>query len=503
MLICRMIVETVSPLHIGGGEKDYILDDPVDRDIFGFWRIPGTSLAGLLRSECLKYFDLITTESLFGSSNGKDSSLVWCSDANLLDYDYESNLLTAYQKQNLGSEQARQIKIQMGPYIRDHVRISLTTGVAEDAAKFDEEIVPLGTRFAFELKFVDGKDKQESAAPDLVNAFLYLCSLLKQGKISFGGSLVNGFGRIKCVYCEVREFNLKEISGLESWLNLKKGIKFNQNAGVVIDLDKLTFNNPQKNITEGISFDFSLPLKTDGPLLPGGTEVINTPTVADQNNDYGADMVCLKTPKISYKNQSVSFVYTLSGSSLRGAIRHRCYDIAEIKYGKDEANKIIDSVFGFASNQSDGQEANKTLGASGKIYCSEIYFTNAKTKRVQHVAIDRFTGGAIKGALFDEAPLWGSSLKLKVRIRGVDLSPKETDVLNHALLDLMMGRLPLGGGTNRGNGIVYLEGDSQENSITENLQNISLTDTFIDKHSVNNMYEFMIKAEEVLNDERS
>ena len=48
MLIARFIIETVNPMHCGGG-TDPLLDQPVTRDAYGSYFIPGTSLAGILR----------------------------------------------------------------------------------------------------------------------------------------------------------------------------------------------------------------------------------------------------------------------------------------------------------------------------------------------------------------------------------------------------------------------------------------------------------------------
>ena len=95
---------------------------------------------------------------------------------------------------------------------------------------------------------------------------------------------------------------------------------------------------------------------------------------------------------------------------------------------------------------------------------------------LNHVAIDRFTGGAIDGALFAEkTAYWHSDQQddypLKMNILVDDANIKKAinkhnencakkisfdDVCNAfdaALADLCEGRLPLGGGVNRGHGI--------------------------------------------------
>ncbi len=488
MLVCRMIIETVSPLHIGGGQQDFALDSPVDRDVFDLWRIPGTSIAGVLRAASLKLYGEDLTKELFGSANSEkdiSSSLIWCSDGRLLDIDYETNPVTAYEKKLSKDDKKTKVLIPQGPYVRDHVKISLATGTAEDGAKFDEEIVPSGARFAIELKF-DGRS-QEADSAETGRSFLKLCYLLNQGAIGFGAGSVNGLGRIKGIYCDVRSFDMTKTAGLESWLNLKKGIRFSKHDGQICSLEKIEESELHKHgKAETISFDLDLPLQSSGPILPGG-----------QNpEEQGIDMVCLKTPRLDYRRNTdkyVRYIYTLPGSSFRGAVRHRCYEIAEIKYGKEKANNLLKSIFGYIPDKDSEKDS---AGAAGKICCSEIYFENVSTKRVQHVAIDRFTGGALDGALFDEAPIWNSNLKFKVNITAAELTPLENELLCHSLLDLLSGRLPIGGGTNRGNGVVALNGYDPNRNLGEQIKSVKLKAGNVKGDAVSTLYELMTRTEE-------
>ena len=84
-------------------------------------------------------------------------------------------------------------------------------------------------------------------------------------------------------------------------------------------------------------------------------------------------------------------------------------------------------------------------------------------KVLNHVKIDRFTGGAVPGALFSEEVLYSPktffTLKLllyKAAItEGKENKENKEDILKAfeaALTDLCKGYLPLGGGVNRGNG---------------------------------------------------
>lgn len=442
MYIARFILQTKTPLHCGGG-SDPSLDQPVNRDSYGLWRIQGSSVAGILRSY-IKDAEPKLEDILFGHQNrnfsslDQSASLVWCSDASLLDFDDDF----AFKKIASGKD----IGFGVGPFVRDHVNIDLEKGTATDGGKYDEEIVPPGVKFAIELK-LDGWNEELSA--DKSDAFLKLCSAIKQGLITFGGKTVSGYGKVVCTYAEVKELNLKNKDDLETYLNLSDSPVFADNEGHSVELLKVDdFTSKDGSLYTG---KLVLPLVSNGPILVGGTN----------SKDSEVDMVCLMTPILDDKKKDYIYKYTISGSSLRGVIRHRVFDILKALDKDNESSDELNSIFGSVSGKN---------GSAGHIKCSDIYLDVDKAQHVQHVAIDRFTGGAIDGALFDEAPVWESGLLLKTEIEFTDLTALQTAVLMHALLDICTGDAPIGGGTNRGNGVVRIK--DLDKGILSALQNV-------------------------------
>lgn len=442
MYIARFILQTKTPLHCGG-DSDPSLDQPVNRDSYGLWRIQGSSVAGILRSY-IKDAEPELEDILFGHQNrnfsslDQSASLVWCSDASLLDFDDDF----AFKKIASGKD----IGFGVGPFVRDHVNIDLEKGTATDGGKYDEEIVPPGVKFAIELK-LDGWNEELSA--DKSDAFLKLCSAIKQGLITFGGKTVSGYGKVVCTYAEVKELNLKNKDDLETYLNLSDSPVFADNEGHSVELLKVDdFTSKDGSLYTG---KLVLPLVSNGPILVGGTN----------SKDSEVDMVCLMTPILDDKKKDYIYKYTISGSSLRGVIRHRVFDILKALDKDNESSDELNSIFGSVSGKN---------GSAGHIKCSDIYLDVDKAQHVQHVAIDRFTGGAIDGALFDEAPVWESGLLLKTEIEFTDLTALQTAVLMHALLDICTGDAPIGGGTNRGNGVVRIK--DLDKGILSALQNV-------------------------------
>ncbi len=444
MYIARFILQTKTPLHCGGG-SDPTLDQPVNRDSYGLWRIQGSSVAGILRSY-VKDAEPELEDILFGNKNrifssfDQSASLVWCSDASLLDFDETF----AFRKVASGQE----LGFGVGPFVRDHVNIDLEKGTATDGGKYDEEIVPPGVKFSIELK-LDGWDNEITS--DQSDAFLKVCAALKHGLITFGGKTVSGYGKVDCTYADVRELDLKKKDDLETYLNLSDAPVFSDGEGHSVEIPEI-----EELITKDNSLysgKLILPLVSNGPVLVGG---INT-------KDADVDMTCLMTPVLDETQKEYIDKYTIPGSSLRGVIRHRVFDVLKALNRDNEQNEVLSSIFGSVSG------AN---GSAGHIRCSDIYLNVDKSQHVQHVAIDRFTGGAIDGALFDEAPVWEQGLELNAQIEFTDLNALQTAVLMHALLDICTGDAPIGGGVNRGNGVVRLK--ELDKGLPTALQNVKI-----------------------------
>lgn len=88
------------------------------------------------------------------------------------------------------------------------------------------------------------------------------------------------------------------------------------------------------------------------------------------------------------------------------------------------------------------------------MYFDEDQVNNDKI--FNHVAIDRFTGGAMDGALFSEkvSQLMEDQITLNIFIdKSFDDESLEIKAFENALVDICKGLLPLGGMTTKGHGI--------------------------------------------------
>ena len=121
--------------------------------------------------------------------------------------------------------------------------------------------------------------------------------------------------------------------------------------------------------------------------------------------------------------------------------------------------KAVVELFGNAK-----EEKNECL--KGRVIVSDIYCENHSEKKLDHVKIDRFTGGALDGALFSERVIHSGKLNMEITLLPPRDNNKSVDediekAFNLAIKDICGGRLPLGGGTMRGLGTMLAS--SEEN----------------------------------------
>ena len=106
-------------------------------------------------------------------------------------------------------------------------------------------------------------------------------------------------------------------------------------------------------------------------------------------------------------------------------------------------------------------------GQRGRVVISDLFIENPGPQKIlNHVSIDRFTGGArtLEGALFDEKPYYGGdefTMKISVLETANLKDEKVREALSDALGDLAAGRLAIGTGAGRGNG--YFKGNIEWN----------------------------------------
>ena len=189
--------------------------------------------------------------------------------------------------------------------------------------------------------------------------------------------------------------------------------------------------------------------------------------------DERSDMTFVREPVITWEKGKATIVeqervILIPASSVKGALAHRTayhYNrlegvfadkktAEELEKNTGKENKAVKTLFG---SEGDRKGKNKQRGNILFSDVIEKQEASLEKKVLNHVKIDRFTGGAVDGALFSEEVLYapGKTFNLELMLRKTAVDEKDGKIVKAfeaALTDLCKGYLPLGGGVNRGNG---------------------------------------------------
>lgn len=439
--LARIIIEAATPIVVKSGEKNFLTDGVVLRDVNGMPYIPGTSIAGVVRHA---WKDAgMDVKEIFGfqeEKNGEGSKVIF-TEARILDslgrvvdglQPISDSLLLDYKQLP----------------IRQHVRIT-EKGVAADKGKFDEEIVYAGTRFCFEMEML-GEESDSGKFDELLE-------VLQNRTFRLGSGTRKGFGDIKLVSVWKKNLNLQVADDMD--LYLSKSSNLEESCHWFRDEDKMKCTANSNGWTK-----YELLLTPENFFLFGSGY-----------GDDEADMTPVKEKKVNWENgigQLSEYSYLMPATSLKGAIAHRVafhYNRLQKKYadllsenerescvGKN--NEAVRILFG-----SEGNEKGEGK-LRGNVILSDLYLSdNVQDKLMNHVAIDRFTGGAIDGALFTEKVAYRKTAMPVIELWVNKLSDEVQVPFELTLDDICKGMLPLGGGVNRGNGLftgeIYKNGE--------------------------------------------
>jgi CRISPR/Cas system CSM-associated protein Csm3 (group 7 of RAMP superfamily) len=179
------------------------------------------------------------------------------------------------------------------------------------------------------------------------------------------------------------------------------------------------------------------------------------------NRPLEEEVMIYKDGKIDFEKQTI-----IPATSIKGAISHRVafhYNKLKQKYADQGEgtvgveNYAVSLLFGHAGQDNTGKAID---AKAGNVFINDMYYSKNQidnSKILNHVAIDRFTGGAMDSALFSEkiSRIKSGGFNLEIFISKSTLT-KDDEVkhaLEETLMDICKGLLPLGGMTTKGHGI--------------------------------------------------
>lgn len=401
-------VELQSPLLIGAGESDGIIDTLVLKNKQGQPFIPGTSLAGVLRAIALRE-DPVLAGLLFGEIKKKKSDNEVAVMEEKIEKVNELDKQSAVCVEDIILSNARIV-------LRDGIEIDGLTGVGIAGHKYDYEVVERGARGVLRIRVLL-RGYHEPRLPEIKVFIERMADRLMAG-IALGALTTKGFGRLRGAAIRACIYDFRELSAVKAWLLEKE-------SAVVY---RATSTACEEN---GGDFVLQSAFSLKGALLVRAV------------NDNKATQ-CKNDSSIAYAQMKSNEDFLIPGTTLKGVLRKQAERVLR-KIGKNK--ELLQSLMGYST------EDKKV---KSRLYVEEMYFKQGAREAAQaRTRIDRFTGGVAKGALVTNVPIWRNDSddpKICLKLRIKDCEAWEAGLMLFLLKDLWTGRLMIGGEKSIGRG---------------------------------------------------
>lgn len=462
--IALVTLEARSALSVTGGAEEGTFDTVLRKDANGLPGIPGSAIAGVLRSLWrLHVNDAARERDLFGTAGSGPGA------AGVAVEEQASRVETSWAVLHDSQNQpaTRQLLPDaMDPVLQDWLslarpaeavreRVRLThRGAAAHGGQFDRRVAIAGSRFTFELAL--WSDEAGAGGRDWRD----LCALLRSPFLAFGGAVRSGYGRMALIAFEGRRFDFSEALERGSFASLRSVLHAMTPGCLSEDLAQRIA--PPSTIGREVT----LLLRSEALLrMGGGTAPIG---------HYGRNDI----PKLLFAHEDVwdwrgrtaarKRHLLIAASAIKGALRQRV-EFHASRFAERWAEELAPDDPAWANEEAIslfGERKRRGGGHAGRLLIDDISLDpdgqpqdedrGLGVEALTHNAIDRFTGGVRRGALFAEEMV--RNIEFEVRLR---LLPARADdrhgaaaerALEAALDDLRRGWLPIGAAAGRGHG---------------------------------------------------
>ncbi len=381
----------LSPLILGSGENE-IADIQCQRSWDRELFIPGTTLAGNIRH----YLALVMKEKklleqYFGTRED----------------DSQHSLFSFFDVP----------LIQAETEIRDGIALNDLTKTVKDKSKYDYEIISCKTAVDFRMEVILREDHTPEDKRNVEAIIARIVAFLQTGDCCLGAKTSRGFGRIK-----LSEPGLLQIALPE---DIKKWIDFSWNR-VTRKFD--------------LEADESLFVKEPAQELSATFKIADSLLI----RSYSVDPNAVDAVTLTWGGTPV-----ISGTSWNGALRHALANVGRELNRESGMQELVKRLFGYVDVDKRSKEA-----LPSRVVIDESPVTNGKLLPYTRNKIDRFTGGVVNSALFDEMPVYGGEIEFRSKICHPE--DHEIGLLILALKELANGIQTVGGDANIGRGRLIL-----------------------------------------------
>nr|WP_294555156.1 RAMP superfamily CRISPR-associated protein [uncultured Rhodopila sp.] len=502
--LLRITIEALSPLSFGSGdvltvERRHRTGDAMEsrradvtalvRDCNGLPVIPGATLQGRLRHLYDAEYGDAETRILFGYAEGTkgDAGRLFAGFAAVHDQDDHALTGLVTDATRIKKDPILRALRQDEPLRRDHVALN-ARHVADGRKKFDRRAVPIGTRFSTEFALWG----TEAEASEDKAALARIVRLFGHPAFRIGGGGHHGYGRVVVRRCSYACLGLDNTAALRRLRTQEPSVSLAENIVPEIDAFgravtmklRLTPINPWRIGGHG----HYLTENTHGTRLADGGTVSKTGAGLREEREAADVATILREPVIAWANgkaelrettQTSAFeprlpngvAFSVPGSAIKGPLVHRA--LFHWNRLRSDIDGMIDVETWLKLDVAEQAEAMKKLadrplelgylfgtakeraGDAGRAGCA--FFNDGAVADVQavqamdHIVIDRFSGGVFPGLLYVEEVLAGGSVETTITMLpppreagGTDWPANIRDAFLLALRDLCSGQLAIG-----------------------------------------------------------
>ncbi|CCQ92994.1 hypothetical protein CULT_1170015 [[Clostridium] ultunense Esp] len=426
-----------SPLAIGSGADDNS-DNDIQRDSMGNPFIPGTSLAGVFKEYLCNNYDSTIGKEIFGEI--------------VIGLENEEN----NSKKESNDNRLSKVIVYDGYFDEGYI-ISIRDGVeldinkrAVDKSKYDYEIIEPCTFFKLKME-IDIRENDRHNKEKYIEAIDYLLCALIQGKIYIGGKVSRGFGRVSLDRNSLKYM----VVNLESREDLSKLLDFNWESKYFVDYEELKIIDKEDQIVE-IETKITVPNSFIIRRYSGSQDDVDYESIRSY---HSFDETVPVIPGTSWAGVFMHNTVKILDEILKNSYRDIPKDVRDIII-----KQFIDELF---FEDIIKREDNKEIRARSKIFFDETVILDSVPIKQTRIKIDRFTGGAAEGALYDSKAEYLGHGILNIRILEKDDANVILGMILLILKDLDNGLITVGGETAIGRGILRIDGDIRVNGTNE------------------------------------
>lgn len=342
------------------------------------------------------------------------------------------------------------------PDIRNRIRMNPFTATVEDEALFDMEVGPEGLEFDFVLRY------RGSDIPQELYSVMYYWG--KDELVFLGGSSSTGKGRFAIQNLKIISWNLYDEVGLTAYIKQygerKNAFNFFNNY----NKDSYpSFIHLEGEINENRLQPYQVHLKQRWEkivyTLEFSSPLLTADPIAALIKEGNKDSIAYEKRVVVKDQQKPKYINAIKGESFRGLVRTSTGKrTGDLEKNHEECTCKLCSIFGNEHKEGKIRFEDLIPVTENPVPQKLVPLFKTEKKKIDHVSIDRFHGGAEDSMKFDSYPVIASDSSAPLKFEGIiwirnDLEEqKDIEIIEESFYEINKRLYPIGGKTGTGYG---------------------------------------------------